>query len=142
MKKYLLLAVLFGSLFSYSSCNKNEGCKNLNALNYDAEADNAKNDECRYSRVTFYAGSNAIFGQLITEIEISIGEESLGIITSLNQDYPENCDTNGTLNYTFITGSSQTWFARYTLSSGGSVTQQGEISPKSDEECIRVDVTQ
>lgn len=140
MKQFLFYIIILGITFTYS-CNKNEGCKDLNALNYDVEADNAKNDECRYSSVTLYAGSNTIFGQLITSIEISIDEEMIGTISTFNVDYPENCDTEGTLKYTFLSGNSQTWFAQYSLSSGGSVTQQGDISPKSDEECIRVDVT-
>ena len=142
MRKILFIAITISITFIYSSCNKSEGCKDLNALNYDTEADNAKNDACRYSSVTLYAGSNTIFGQLITEIEISVGEEIIGTITTLNLDYPESCDTEGTLKYTFLSGNTQVWFARYSLSSGGSVTQQGDISPKSDEECIRVDVTQ
>ena len=142
MKKLSYLIFTYIVAFSFSSCNKIEGCDDPHALNYNASADEVNNNLCRYTTATFYASSNTFTGDEVSEILLTIGQTSdtIGTITSFNQPYPNNCTTPGTVKYTFKTGNSQIWFAQYKLSLGGIVTSQGEFSPSSSEECIRIDV--
>ena len=108
------------------------------AVNYDANA--KKDGPCTYSSVTFYASSNTFTGVEVTKIEVTIMNDTIGVITNFNQPYPESCNEAGTIKYDFIGTVPQVWFARYYLASGGSVTRQEEIMPNPNEACIRVDI--
>lgn len=94
MKKLALLILCIPILFT--ACKK-EGCQDVNALNFDAEAE--KDGNCQYTKVIFYAGSNLIggVGLEVTKIEVFrrvLGEDELiGTLTDLEKlnDPPVGC---------------------------------------------------
>ena len=140
MRRILFITLLLSAI-SFISCKKQEGCKDPMSLTYNEKAGSSDQGMCRYSAVTFYASSNTFEGVEVKRIILTIGQtnDTIGILEAFNQTEPLSCGASGTLNYTFISGHSQVWFARYILDNG-EVTKQGEISPDRNIECLKVDI--
>lgn len=140
MTRLLLIALLLSAI-SFMSCKKQDGCKDPMSLTYNSKAGSANQDMCRYSSVTFYASGNAFGGVEVKKIILTIGQtnDTIGVLETFKQIEPQVCGAKGTLNYTFNSGNSQVWFARYLLDSG-EVTQQAEISPDPKLDCLKVDL--
>jgi len=90
----LLIAVGF-TVLGITSCSKKEGCREVNALNYDSTAETDGN--CNYTKALFYAPSNRISGNPndVVKIEIYLGptpgEQLIGTINTFNHVEPINC---------------------------------------------------
>ena len=86
MKKLALLILFVPILFT--ACKK-EGCQDVNALNFDAEAE--KNGSCQYTKVIFYAPSNQIggVGTRVTKIEVFKGPIDSGHLIGTIDNIPE-----------------------------------------------------
>jgi hypothetical protein len=140
--KIVYLLLLVTPFFLFSSCkDKNtEGCTDPKALNYNSDA--KINTECTYSSVVFYASGETYNGAEITQIQITLATivDTVGVLTSFGQGYPNSCDAAGTVSTTLKAGGEQGWIARYFLVAGGTETNQGFITPSNSVDCIRVDV--
>ena len=95
MKNYFLFLVLALPLI-FGACSKKEGCRDINALNFDASAE--KDGTCQYTKVMFYAPGNRVGGngEDVVKIEIRFGgslntEEPIATITKFNQGEPTGC---------------------------------------------------
>lgn len=94
MRKFTFLVLGLGIL-GFISCSKKEGCRDINALNYDSSAE--MDGTCRYTKALFYAPSNRVSGNPndVVKIEIYLGptpgEQLIGTITSFNHSEPVNC---------------------------------------------------
>lgn len=107
MKKLRLILFILPLVFL--ACKK-EGCQDMNALNFDAEA--KKSGTCQYTKVIFYAGSDMIggVGLKVTKIEVSrriLNEDELiGTIAELSEQspMPDGCSpTANSVTYQFTT---------------------------------------
>lgn len=93
MKTRILIALLTLPII-FASCSK-KGCRDVNALNFDAEAD--KDGTCRYTKVIFHAPGDQIGGvaDKIVKIEIfrgpTPGQQLIGTIEQMNQDAVSGC---------------------------------------------------
>ena len=140
MKKLFFLLFILPVIFS--GC-KTEGCRDVNALNFDAEAN--KDGTCRYTKVIFYAPSDRVGGTAdrVTKIEIfrgpTPGQELIGTITTFNQSRPSGCTTpEGAFEYELTGGSNPTLFLFRYYYDNGSDEAGGSLSfsASSTGECL------
>ena len=79
-------------LLAGPACSKREGCRDTDALNFDANAE--KDGTCRYTKAIFYAPTNRVGGTAdrVVKIEIFLGptpgQELIGTITTLDHSTP------------------------------------------------------
>jgi hypothetical protein len=137
MKTIVLISIIAFSIFS---CEKEQGCMDNSALNFDGFAER-DDGSCNYSRVTFFASAGFFNGIPITKIEVEVGGDYLGTISSIYPNGPGNCSANGTLSYVFQNGDSREWNSKVYLASGAIIFGSGRISPSRSQECIRTNVT-
>ncbi len=104
MKKYGVYVVVFFLISSIVSCKKKEGCRDVNALNFDSSAE--KDGNCSYTKALFYAPSNRIGGVVedVVKIEIYLGptpgEQLIGTIATFGPTETINCAvTTGIFEY-------------------------------------------
>ena len=130
------------------ACSRKEGCRDLNGLNYDPDAE--KDGRCRYTKAIFYAPGDRVGGNgnRIVRIEISLGpvpnEELIGEITVLNQDSPSGCSApqgaldyelpGGDVDYIFLT---RYYYEDNTSESGETYT----LRASSAQECENISLT-
>lgn len=141
MKNRYTNLVLFSLLtLSLLSCQKKKGCVDNAARNrnYEAEVDDGS---CVYSMATFYASSGFYAGIPIVKIDVSIDGSSLGSITSVYPNGPGNCSAQGTLSYTFESGTKVDWNTTVYLANGAVVYGSGQALPLSTQDCVKVNVT-
>lgn len=90
MRTLVFFSVLLS--LSLSSCNKKEGCRDPEALNFDASAE--KNGTCRFTKVIFYAPSDRVRGTAdrVVRIEIYLGptpgQELISTIDTFDHPVP------------------------------------------------------
>ena len=133
------------------SCSKKQGCRDANALNYDASAES--DGTCQYTRIIFYAGRNVVGGNgtPIEKIEVYelIVEDSelIGTITNLQPENPapDGC-TPSTHSIEYMFGSSQEKDVRFTTRYYyvDGISEAGNtyiLSPSKDTECIVENLT-
>jgi hypothetical protein len=141
MKKNFLYIFLLVILTSINfSCRKHRGCTDSKALNRNYDAD-VNDGSCIYSTATFYASSGYYNGVPISGIDVILGGNIIGTITSVFPSGPGNCSAFGTVPYTFQNGSMLDWNTIVHLSSGAVVYNSGQVEPSSVLSCIRVNVT-
>ena len=84
-------------LLLVTSCSKESGCRDQNALNFSASAE--RDGTCRYTKAIFYAPSNMVGanGNAVTKIEVYVGavpdQQLIGTIETFNHDVPSACNT-------------------------------------------------
>lgn len=82
-------------LLAGPACSKREGCRDVDALNFDASAE--KDGTCRYTKAIFYAPTNRVGGTAdrVVKIEIFLGptpgQELIGTITTFDHPTPLGC---------------------------------------------------
>jgi len=138
----LLIFIVLIATFTVTGCAKKKACTDPKALNADINADKSDQEQCRFSTVTFYAGSNTYEGIEVEKITLRVGQDTIGVITSFNHSYPTSCSEAGTVQYSFgISGVEKVWFATYMLiDNEGEVNDQGRFEPDPNKECIRINV--
>lgn len=142
--------ILFLLVLILASCSKKKGCRDLDALNYDpnAEADGA----CTYTQVIFYAGSNRVGGSadIIEKIEvyqlITDEEKLIGTIVNPGDENPtpQGCTpTEYSVVFEFVSGDQNARFKPryYYVGKGNESGDLYELSPGSDTECIAENLT-
>lgn len=137
MKTIVLISILAFSIFS---CEKEKGCMDNSALNFDGFAEK-EDGTCKFSRVSFFASAGFFNGIPITKIELELDGNYLGNISSIYPNGPGNCSATGTLSYEFQNGDSREWNSKVYLVSGAIIFGSGRISPSRTQECIRTNVT-
>jgi hypothetical protein len=139
MKQLTMISV--GLLFIiFTSCNKTKGCMDMNALNFDASAEQ-DNGSCKFSAITFYASFGYYNGVPINSIDVSVNGNTIGTINAIYPTGPGNCGAQGTVPYSFSNNSSYDWNTVVHLADGQTVFGSGTISPMAGVPCVKVNVT-
>ena len=83
-----LILILLSVPLLFTACKK-EGCQDVNALNFDPEAQ--KDGNCKYTKIIFYAPSNLIggVGIKVTKIEVFKGSIDLGYLIGTIDNIPD-----------------------------------------------------
>jgi hypothetical protein len=115
---------IFFLLLLFSSCEKRKGCLQLDAMNFDVEAEKDCGC-CEYERVVFYSRSpgysvNGVPYSIVTyPIKLFIGDQEVGTITAFYQNGPGNPNLPGMVVYTPPTNTKKVeWFAKVTAPNG------------------------
>ena len=141
MKK--IITFLLGIIIVIS-CNRQEGCPDEKALNYEMFPEKDNFDMCCYSRVSFYISNDWYWdngNQVCWDaVELYINQNKIGNITSIWPYGPGNCSASGTVQYQFNDGESIDWEAKIYLQNGVVLLSTGMVSPSRNTECIVVNV--
>lgn len=126
------------------SCDK--GCTDENALNYEALV-SENNSTCKYSKVGFYTSQKTVsinYNEQISwdYIELYVNKELKGVITTSHELGVGNCSVTGIVSYEFLNGNSIDWEAKfYSKNKIEPTIKSGVISPKNEEACILIDLS-
>ncbi len=129
-------SILFAFFFStiFVACTDNT-CKDVQSLNLGID------DDCKYSRATFYVSNGIYFDRnlnlfAVERVEIRIFGQSIGEIKAIG--IPNNCTNPQNVTYQFTSGSAVDWSAIITLDNGQTVTNTGTLEPSPNNSCIIV----
>ncbi len=127
MKKLVLLFVILSSFVTFSSGCKKDGCTNVNACNYDPDAEKNDGSCIEKGKVTFWQSSATSYN--FTDVTIN------GSTSTINVDLPSSpsCDESGCANFTLCPG---TYSFSAVEQTPGTATWNGSVTI-TDNGCIR-----
>ncbi len=125
MKKTFLLVILT-SIIMFSSCKKKVGCMDLQAMNYNSEAQKDCGC-CSFEKIVFYSrypsyNIGGVWYSILTyPIKVYVNNQDIGTITAFYPNGPGTSTVPGVVLYDPGSNKKVEWYAKATAPNGSFV---------------------